>query len=180
MAKLGFTKFNLKPNNQIQTVMFNEQSIEVKQYLPVEEKLELITNVIELSSDNRGFINPVKINVYTMLEIVDKYTNISFTEKQKENPTKLYDLMNGNGLIAIIIDNIPEKEYCEIVESIKQSAEAIDKYKNSLVGMLDGVSKDYSNIDLDLTNIQNKLTDPEALATLKELASMSGFIEARQ
>lgn len=42
--------------------------------------------------------------------------------------------------------------------------------------MLDSVSKDYSNVDLDLTSIQNKLTDPEALATLKELANISGFV----
>ena len=49
MAKIGFTKLGLKSNNEIQYVEFNEQTIEVKQYLPVEEKLELITKVLELS-----------------------------------------------------------------------------------------------------------------------------------
>lgn len=176
MAKLGFTKLNLKPNNQIKTIDFNEQAIEIKQYLPIEEKLELISNVIELSSDDRGFTNPIKIKVYTILEIINKYTNISFTEKQRENPTKLYDLINGNGLMTLIINTIPKTEYDEIVEGVKESVQAIDKYKNSLVGMLDSVSKDYSNVDLDLTSIQNKLTDPEALATLKELANISGFV----
>ena len=39
MAKIGFTKLGLKPNNEIQYIEFNEQTIEVKQYLPVEEKL---------------------------------------------------------------------------------------------------------------------------------------------
>ena len=48
MAKIGFTKLGLKPNNEIVNIKFNEQNIEVKQYLPVEEKLELITNVLEL------------------------------------------------------------------------------------------------------------------------------------
>ena len=42
MAKLAFTKLGLKPNNEISIVEFNGQTIEVKQYLPVEEKLELI------------------------------------------------------------------------------------------------------------------------------------------
>jgi hypothetical protein len=51
MAKIGFTKLGLKQNNEIQIVEFNGQNIEVKQYLPVDEKLELITNVLELSHD---------------------------------------------------------------------------------------------------------------------------------
>ena len=55
MPKIGFTKLGLKPNNEIQTIEFNEQTIEVKQYLPVEEKLELITNVLELSHDSNNF-----------------------------------------------------------------------------------------------------------------------------
>ena len=88
MPKIGFTKLGLKPNNEIQYIEFNEQTIEVKQYLPVEEKLELITKVLELSHDSNNFSNPVKVSVYTTLEIIEKYTNVNFTEKQKENPTK--------------------------------------------------------------------------------------------
>ena len=83
MAKIGFTKLGLKPNNEIQNIEFNEQTIEIKQYLPVEEKLELITNVLELSHDSNNFSNPVKVSVYTTLEIIEKYTNVNFTEKQK-------------------------------------------------------------------------------------------------
>jgi len=30
MAKIGFTKLGLKPNNEIQYIEFNEQTIEVK------------------------------------------------------------------------------------------------------------------------------------------------------
>ena len=59
MAKIGFIKLGLKPNNEIQYIEFNEQMIEVKQYLPVEEKLELITKVLELSHDSNNFSNPV-------------------------------------------------------------------------------------------------------------------------
>ena len=67
MPKIGFTKLGLKPNNEIQYIEFNEQTIEVKQYLPVEEKLELITKVLELSHDSNNFSNPVKVSVYTTL-----------------------------------------------------------------------------------------------------------------
>ena len=61
MAKLAFTKLGLKPNNDIVNIEFNEQIIEVKQYLPVEEKLDLIGFVLEASHDSNNFSNPIKV-----------------------------------------------------------------------------------------------------------------------
>lgn len=174
MAKIGFTKLGLKPNNEIQTIEFNEQIIEVKQYLPVEEKLELITNVLELSHDSNNFSNPVKVSVYTTLEIIEKYTNVNFTEKQKENPTKLYDLLVGNGFAAAVIKAIPEPEYDEILTGIKQTIKSVYKYQNSILGILDTISQDYSNLNLDATEIQKKLADPNNMELLKGIMTKLG------
>jgi hypothetical protein len=174
MAKIGFTKLGLKANNEIQTIEFNEQTIEVKQYLPVEEKLELITNVLELSHDSNNFSNPVKVSVYTTLEIIEKYTNVNFTEKQKENPTKLYDLLVGNGFAAAVIKAIPEPEYDEILTGIKQTIKSVYKYQNSILGILDSISQDYSNLNLDADEIKKKIGDPENLALLKDIMTKLG------
>lgn len=174
MPKIGFTKLGLKPNNEIQSIEFNGQTIEIKQYLPVEEKLELITNVLELSHDSNNFSNPVKVSVYTTLEIIEKYTNVNFTEKQKENPTKLYDLLVGNGFVAAVIKAIPELEYNEILTGIKQTIKSVYKYQNSVLGILDTISQDYSNLNLDATEIQKKLADPENMALLKNIMTKLG------
>ena len=174
MPKIGFTKLGLKPNNEIQTIEFNEQNIEVKQYLPVEEKLELITNVLELSHDSNNFSNPVKVSVYTTLEIIEKYTNVNFTEKQKENPTKLYDLLVGNGFSAAVIKAIPEPEYDEILTGIKQTIKSVYKYQNSVMGILDTISQDYSNLNLDASAIHQQLADPENMALLKNIMTKLG------
>ena len=174
MPKIGFTKLGLKPNNEIQYIEFNEQTIEVKQYLPVEEKLELITKVLELSHDSNNFSNPVKVSVYTTLEIIEKYTNVNFTEKQKENPTKLYDLLVGNGVAAAVIKAIPESEYDEILTGIKQTIKSVYKYQNSVLGILDTISQDYSNLNLDATEIQSKLADPNNMALLKDVLAKLG------
>jgi hypothetical protein len=99
MAKVSFTKLGLKINQEIKTIDFNEQLIEVKQYLPISEKLELMSTVINNSADDNNFANPVKTRVFTMLEIMYAYTNINFTEKQKEDPAKLYDILLSSGLI---------------------------------------------------------------------------------
>ena len=174
MAKLAFTKLGLKLNQEIKTINFNEQTIEVKQYLPIQDKLELISNVINLSADENNFANPVKVSVYTTIEIISKYTNINFTEKQKEDVTKLYDLLISTGLIEEIVKAIPEAEYNEVLKGIADSVEAVYTYRNSIFGILDTISTDYSNLNLDASEIQKKLADPNNMELLKGILTKLG------
>ena len=174
MAKLSFTKLGLKSNNEIVNIPFGEQFIEVKRYLPVEEKLDLIGRVLELSHDSNNFSNPVKVDVYTMLEVIDKYTNITFTDKQKENPTKLYDLIVGNGLAAAVVNAIPGAEYEVLTDAINRTIKSVYKYQNSVLGILDSITTDYSNLNLDADEIKKKIGDPENLALLKDIMTKLG------
>ena len=109
MAKIGFTKLSLKRKNEVKTITINNNQIEIKQYLPVNEKLDLIARVINGAHDQNNFPNPIKIEVIGTLEIIMAYTNISFTEKQKEDVAKLYDLLDSNGVVNTIIAAIPEE-----------------------------------------------------------------------
>ena len=59
------------------------------------------------------------------------YTNINFTDKQKEDPTKLYDMLISSGLVAAVVNAIPEAEYYEVVSGVEDSIEAIYTYRNS-------------------------------------------------
>lgn len=174
MAKIGLTKLGLKQNNEVVNIEFNEQIIDVRQYLPVEEKLEIIANVLEMSHDENNFSNPVKVQVFTAIEMVEKYTNISLTEKQKENPAKLYDLLSGNGLIDKIINAIPQAEYDVLVKGIYDTIESVYKFQNSILGILDNISQDYSNLNLDATEIQKKLADPNSIELLRGIMTKLG------
>ena len=42
MAKLAFSKLGLKNNNQVVNINYNEQAIEVKQYISVNDKLKFV------------------------------------------------------------------------------------------------------------------------------------------
>lgn len=174
MAKVSLTKLGLKVNQDIQIVDFNEQDIEIKQYLPVNEKLMLISNVLNLSHDNNNFANPVKISVFTTLEIMYAYTNINFTDKQKEDPTKLYDMLISTGLAKKVINAIPEEEYHEVICGISDTIDAVYTYQNSVMGILDSISQDYSSLDLNATEIQKKLSDPNNMELLKQILSNLG------
>ena len=174
MAKVSLTKLGLKVNQDVKNIEFNEQIIEVKQYLPINEKLELISSVINSAADENNFSNPVKENVFLTLEILYHYTNINFTDKQKEDPVKLYDLVVSSGLVNKVTGLIPEEELDEVINGVAQSVKAIYTYRNSALGILESISQDYSNLDLDATEIQEKLADPENMAFLKQVLTKLG------
>lgn len=173
MAKISFTKLGLVKNTTTIAVNCNGQAVEVKQYLPVNDKLELISNVINCASDG-NFHNPVKVKVFTALEILYFYTNINFTDKQKEDPCKLYDLVNGTGFLDEIFEAIPQDELIFIYNAINLCIESIYNYKNSVMGIFDAIANDYNNVNFDLDAIREKLTDPDALAMLREIAPVMG------
>lgn len=174
MAKVSFTKLGLKKNEEIGILHINEQDIEVKQYLPINEKLELISSVINSAADENNFSNPVKENVFLTLEILYHYTNINFTDKQKEDPVKLYDLVVSSGLVNKVTDLIPEEELDEVINGVAQSVKAIYTYRNSVLGILESISQDYSALNLDATEIQQKLADPDNMALLKQVLTKLG------
>lgn len=174
MAKVSLTKLGLKVNQDIKTIEFNEQTIEVKQYLPVNDKLELISNVINLSHDDNNFANPVKVSIFTTLEVMYAYTNINFTDKQKEDPAKLYDMLISTRLAKKVINAIPEEEYKEILSGVFDSINAVYTYQNSIMGILDTISTDYSALNFDATEIQKKIGDPDNMALLKQILTKLG------
>ena len=102
MAKVAFTKLGLKKKDEVKTVDLNGITVEVKQYLPINDKLALISNVLNSSHDqSANFANPIQLEVIGTIEIIMAYTNLSFTEKQKEDYAKLYDLLEENGMYFI-------------------------------------------------------------------------------
>ena len=175
MSKVAFSKLGLKRQDDIKKIHIGNFEIEVKQYLPIDDKLNLIARVIENSYDiKNNFSNPVKINVFGELEIIMAYTNLSFTDKQKEDVSKLYDLLESNGIIEEIISAIPQQEYNIILEGIDETIESIYAYKNSILGILDSVSQDYSQTQMDAAEIQKQLADPENLALIKDILTKIG------
>lgn len=169
MPKVPFSKLNLKKIDKVQVVTINGLEVEVKQYLPVAEKLELIANVLNNSADDNNFANPVKTYVLSHLEIIYAYTNLSFTDKQKEDPAKLYDILDTNGIIDSIILAIPPSEYDNLIEDITSTIDAYYKYKNSALGILEAATTDYKNLDLEASDIQKKIADPDNLTLLKDV-----------
>lgn len=174
MAKIGFTKLGLKKNDSITTVEWNGQTIEVKQYLPIEEKLEVITKIMQASYQETNYSNPIKEVVYYTLYMIEAYTNINFTEKQFSEAPKTYDLIVGGDFYSTIFNAIPESEREYVWEGLSDTTEAFYKYRNSILGILETVSQDYENLNLDATAIQEKLSNPDNMAFLRDVMTNLG------
>ena len=175
MAKVTFNKLNLTKNTEIKNIDINENIIEVKQCLPVEEKLELISYIANMAHDeDYNFSNPVKVEVFAGIGIIKYYTNITFTEKQLENPAKIYDLLNSNNVINNVIAAIPSNEYDEIRTGIEDTIKSIYQYQNSALGILDTIGQDYSDLNLEADTINEKLSNPDNMKLLRDVLAKLG------
>ena len=174
MAKVAFSKLGLKKIEEVEVIEWNEQKIEVKQYLPIEDKLDMIANIINQSADYNGYYNPARIYIFTILEMIDYYTNISLTEKQKADVFKTFDLFVNSGLSVAIFDKINPYEYNQIKSWVHELINSIYNYKNSVVGIMDTIKEDFNLMDLDASKIAQNLGNKENMELLKDILTQMG------
>lgn len=141
MGKTTFTSLKLKMKEEVKTIDFNESKIEVKQYLPIKDKIDLVDITLQKSREDRLY-NPLKVNMYFHLNLIYLYTNISFTEKQREDEEKLYDLLDSNGLIDSIVSNIPEFEYNDLLNKTIEKVENELQYNTTAAAIISKLIND--------------------------------------
>lgn len=179
MAKVAFSKLGIKiPTETIEKIYCTSKgeqiTYEVVKYLPFMDKVQMISNIINNSIDEHGYYNPLRVKLYTALEIIVFYTNLSFTDKMKEDPFKLYDMLISSGIYKDVIDAIGPVEWADIQDNIWATIKNIYDYKNSAAGILDMVTTDYNMMALDANNIKAALSDADNLTLLKSVVTKLG------
>ena len=134
MAKVTYASLKLKQKTSTNVFEFQGQNIEVLEYLPIEDKNDLISISLQKAEEN-GIYNPVLLDMYFHLNLAYLYTNITFTEKQKENEPKLYDALKANGFFDLLLENISEEEYSELYYYLEIMKEDFTTYGNSFAGV---------------------------------------------
>lgn len=155
-------------------ITINEQEIEVAQYMPIQDKLAMIERILNFTIDNTGFLNPVRLEVFTVLEIISTYTNINITDKMMENAPKTYDSLMINGVIDKIIENIPEDEYNAVFDAIEECAENIVSYLNSFAGMMKTVTDNYDAEKMNVEGLMNDLGELGKDSLVKDVLEKIG------
>ena len=175
MAKIAFGKLDLRKNQEVVELQVDDDVVvEVKQYLPINDKLELVSSIVNTAVEEGNIVNYGRLDVLFVINIVKAYTNISFTEKQLEDVAKLYDLLVSSGFYETVKNIIPKSETEYIYNLIYKTASDIITYRNSAVGIMEALSQDYKNLEFDAEALQKKINDPESLSFLKEVLTKMG------
>lgn len=173
MAKVPFSKLGLKKvKEDIVKIDFNGIEIDVKQYLPIDDKLGFAANVISNAADGNRFYNPIKLEAFMTLEVLFRYTNLSFTETQQKDLSKLFDIVVSNGLAKAVMAAIPKNELDGVFQMVYDSANGIYAQMNSAMAVVEAfTSRDMGDMTQQVTELQEQLSNPENLSLLRDVVN---------
>lgn len=127
MATVLLSALELKTNSETVPVEINGQTIEVKQFLPTFDKINLVASAVK-SSIVDGVVNEMIVETTLHYLIVEHYTNLEFTEEELANMVDTYDLLESNDVIDAVLSALPEGDYDELFEATKAQSDKVDKF----------------------------------------------------
>ena len=100
------------------------------------------------------------LGMYFHLYLIMYYTNLTFTEKQREDLPKLYDAFEESGFINMFLNNMDRDEYVLLKHSLEEMKDITISYNNSVKKIFDvfqeyapntadKVSQELKNFDID-------------------------------
>jgi len=157
-TKTAFSTLKIKIPKAYIEFKFADKIIQVIQYLPESNKLENIEIAYYKSIVNNQF-DPLLFNTFFLLNIVYSYTNLTFTDEQKKNEGKLFDMIKSSGLLDNILGAMNALE-------VDYYAQNIDNYINTKL-MLDYSAAGITNNAINAINTFSGVIS-EKLSSLDE------------
>ena len=136
--KISYANMKLKLNTEVNTFNFKDQKVQVLKYLPAQDKYDLFEVTLQKAQEDYGY-NEFKITMYFELYLVYMYTNISFTEKQREDELKIYDNLKSNGFFDLFFSHLEEEEYQELFSLLNLMKANYTRYKISINSILNNL-----------------------------------------
>lgn len=168
---LNLDKISYQDKIENEEITYDGQTFNVRSWIPMEDKLALIGNIINASIDDNTFYNPARLHIFYVMNMVKEYTDIDFKEM---NIMYAYDLLDVSGLWDIIERYIDENEIHFIKQNIKETITNIYAYKNSVLGMVDAMNQKSEDLKVDGEALQKVIGDPENLTLVKQILDNLG------
>ena len=168
---LNLDKISYQDKIENKEITYDGQTFNVRSWIPMEDKLALIGNIINASIDDNTFYNPARLYIFYVMNMVKEYTDIDFKEM---NIMYAYDLLDVSGLWDIIEKYIDENEINFIKQNIKETITNIYAYKNSVLGMIDAMNQKSEDLKVDGEALQKVIGDPENLTLVKQILDNLG------
>ncbi len=139
MTKVTYSSLKLKTKEEIKKI--EDTDIEIIQYLPIQDKIDLIDITLQKAKEERLY-NPIKVDMFFHLNLIYLYTNITFTDKQREDEYKLYDTLQSNGIINQVIAAMDENEYNGLLNMINEKIENELRYNTTAAAIISKIIDD--------------------------------------
>lgn len=168
---LNLDKISYQDKIENKEITYDGQTFNVRSWIPMEDKLALIGNIINASIDDNTFYNPARLHIFYVMNMVKEYTDIDFKDM---NIMYAYDLLDVSGLWDIIEKYIDENEINFIKQNIKETITNIYAYKNSVLGMIDAMNQKSEDLKIDGEALQKVIGNPENLTLVKQILDNLG------
>ena len=168
MTKTTYASMKLKVNTETKEIDFNGNKIEVLQYLPIDDKYSLLNITLQKAKEG-AIYNPLKKDMFFHLHLVYMYTNLVFTDKQREDESKIYDTLVSNGLLDKVLEAIPDTEFDILYSYLNEQEKTILTYKNTVGG---AITEIIDNLPLQAEQMQKIVDnfDPEKFQNVLDFA----------
>ena len=131
---MKYSDLNLKINTKTKLVKIGNFEIEVSEYLPMRDKIDLVQIALQKAEEN-GTYNDMKLDMYFNLYIIYMYTNLEFTDEEKEDEFTLYDELQSNDIIISVIGTMEEYEYDTLLEYLNVMKDTNMEYNLSAASL---------------------------------------------
>lgn len=128
--------FKLDTDQNDYKIVTETGDIFIKKYLPINDKKDLVEITLQKAEQADGTYNEILIDMYFNLHLVYLYTDIVFTNEDREDEMKLYDELESSGMLERILDKIPDEEYNTLMDYLKAMRKEISSYKHSAAAMV--------------------------------------------
>ena len=168
MAKTTYASMKLKVNTEAKEIDFNGSKIEVLQYLPIDDKYTLLNVTLQKAKEG-AIYNPLKKDMFFHLHLIYMYTDLVFTDKQREDESKLYDTLVSNGILDKVLEAIPDTEFNTLYSYLNEQEKTILTYKNTVGG---AITEIIDNLPLQAEQMQKIVDnfDPEKFQNVLNFA----------
>lgn len=145
--------FNAPKEIEINTIRWQGEDIQIKEFISFGEMLSLVNRCVEGSFGVDGEYLPELTDFYLKKETVDIYTNIALGE----DPYEVYSLLYNTDIFDKVIENINLYQYEEIRRSIdrkightlRSNAKEYNTKFDNIISALDQLSGNFMNIFSD-------------------------------
>ena len=151
-------------------VYFNHdgQEYSVCQTLSIEDKYDLIEVTLQKALEG-SLYNLTKLAMYFELNCIYLYSNIIFTEEDRQDEGELYDILKQNGLAGEIMKRIPEKDIEALDAILNLEVEKREKKNLSVSGIVQSVIQDLPKNAEEVKNIMEYF-DPQKFTEVMNFA----------